>query len=358
VSAPGWRALVPLLCVLMAVGWLGGGLLVAYGRSLSADPAIAAGAWSHALQGMATELFFLIAGFAVAWAIPLHRYRPATRVALALGGAVAAYLAAGSFQSWLLHLREAGEPMRLEAMLGDLIAWMPNGLPGALARVGAGYAIGYAIRGQRVSSTLASQQLALNRVRLQVLLQSAQPELLLEILDAIAALSRRDPEAAQRLLLRASALLREVSRLTPGSNWRLEQELELVELELEMARVHRGLAIELASEVAPGFATRMVPFRLLHFVVQRVLVCAAGATRIEMRGPQEDDRLTLRIETPAGADDADGLALFVEQMTTRYGVDFALCREAAPGRSAVRLSFRPGPAERPTPPAPVLQVAP
>ena len=109
------------------------------------------------------------------------------------------------------------------------------------------------------------------RTQLEALRMQLNPHFLFNALNSVAELMEMDVKEAQRMLIRVSDLLRLSLRSAGQSLIPVWQEVELVELYLQIARVRYGAGLEVDIEVDPNAVDLMVPSFLLQPLVENAL---------------------------------------------------------------------------------------
>jgi LytS/YehU family sensor histidine kinase len=137
--------------------------------------------------------------------------------------------------------------------------------------VGAAHAVHFAIRArdrERQAERLAVQ---LTTARLAALRSQLQPHFLFNALGGIAELVHRDPEAADRMLVRLSRLLRIALDESDSHVVTLARELECLEPYLELEKMRYGERLAAVFEVEPAAREARVPGLLLQPVVENAI---------------------------------------------------------------------------------------
>lgn len=109
------------------------------------------------------------------------------------------------------------------------------------------------------------------RTQLEALRMQLNPHFLFNALNSVAELMEMDVKEAQRMLIRVSDLLRLSLRSAGQSLIPVWQEVELVELYLQIARVRYGAGLDVDIEVDPNAVDLMVPSFLLQPLVENAL---------------------------------------------------------------------------------------
>lgn len=142
--------------------------------------------------------------------------------------------------------------------------------------------------------------------RLQALRTQLQPHFLFNALNTIAVLMHEDVDAAERVLLQLSALLRrsldgsEVHEVTLG------EEIAFLEHYLAVEQARFGGRLAYRIDVPDALLAARVPTLILQPLVENALrhglASRAGPGRVEIGARRDGERLTLRV-----ADDGRGL---------------------------------------------------
>ncbi len=119
------------------------------------------------------------------------------------------------------------------------------------------------------AATELEQQLALTQ--LEALRMQLNPHFLFNALNSVVELMEMDVREAQRTLTRVSDLLRLSLRSAGQSMIPLWQEIELVELYLQIARVRYGSGLDADISVDPSIVDELVPSFLLQPLVENAL---------------------------------------------------------------------------------------
>lgn len=119
------------------------------------------------------------------------------------------------------------------------------------------------------AATELEQKLA--RTQLEALRMQLNPHFLFNALNSVAELMEMDVQEAQRTLIRVSDLLRLSLRSAGQSLIPVWQEIELVELYLQIARVRYGTGLGVDIDVDPNAVDLEVPSFLLQPLVENAL---------------------------------------------------------------------------------------
>jgi len=158
----------------------------------------------------------------------------------------------------------------------------------------------------------------LTEARLQALLHQLEPHFLFNTLNGIASLMHSDVEAADRMLVRLSELLRITMSHTGAPRTTLRDEVAFIEryLDIEKIRFRNRLEVEIAID--EDAIDAQVPSLILQPIVENAVRHGiephARVGRIELRGTREGDQIVLTVSDngagiPAGGPKREGIGL-------------------------------------------------
>ncbi|HYW32882.1 MAG TPA: histidine kinase, partial [Gemmatimonas sp.] len=139
------------------------------------------------------------------------------------------------------------------------------------AVVGAAYMVEFVRRYQERDRAAAELEQKLARTQLDALRMQLNPHFLFNALNSVAELMEMDVREAQRTLTRVSDLLRLSLRSAASAVIPLWQEIELVELYLQIARVRYGHGLDVDIDVESSAVDIDVPSFLLQPLVENAL---------------------------------------------------------------------------------------
>ena len=139
------------------------------------------------------------------------------------------------------------------------------------AVLGVAYMVEFVRRYRERDRAAAELEQKLARTQLEALRMQLNPHFLFNALNSVAELMEMDVKEAQRTLIRVSDLLRLSLRSAGQSLIPVWQEIELVELYLQIARVRYGSGLEVDIDVDPNAVDLMVPSFLLQPLVENAL---------------------------------------------------------------------------------------
>lgn len=139
------------------------------------------------------------------------------------------------------------------------------------AVLGAAYMVEYVRRYRERDRAATELEQKLAHTQLEALRMQLNPHFLFNALNSVAELMEMDVREAQRTLTRVSDLLRLSLRSAGQSMIPVWQEIELVELYLQIARVRYGNGLEADITVDPSIVDEMVPSFLLQPLVENAL---------------------------------------------------------------------------------------
>jgi len=205
---------------------------------------------------------------------------------------------------------------------------------------------------------------SLKTAQLEALKAQLQPHFLFNTLHAIGVLVREDPSAATRMVALLGDLLRMTLARAGDQEVRLEQELELVRLylEIERTRFQDRLAVEI--DVAADVQHALVPDMLLQPIVENAvrhgIAARPDAGRITVRASRDGDTLRVVVAddgpglggSPSAAGHGVGIAATRARLSLLYGDAQSLdVRDADGGGCEVTITL-PYRADTATPTAP------
>jgi hypothetical protein len=202
----------------------------------------------------------------------------------------------------------------------------------------------------RLKGQLAQAELAALRMQLQ-------PHFLFNALHSISALLYTDAEAADRMLVRLSDLLRQSLEANGRPEVRLEQELDFVSRYLDLERMRFSDRLEVSTDVDSSLLDAAVPAFVLQPLVENAVVHGVGRSpapcRLAVRARRDDVGLVLEVENdlpaaavagpPAATGSGVGLQNTRARLDQLYGPRARLDLEVRPERGAlarVTLPFR------------------
>ncbi len=154
----------------------------------------------------------------------------------------------------------------------------------------------------------------LAEARLEALKMQLHPHFLFNTLNGISALMHRDVEAADRMLVRLSDLLRMTLESGDAQETSLKQELEFLNAYLEIEKTRFGDRLTVEMKVDPETLDARVPALILQPLVENAIRHGIGPRvepgRIELRAERRNGRLCLHVsDNGAGIPEGGGEAL-------------------------------------------------
>jgi len=171
----------------------------------------------------------------------------------------------------------------------------------------------------------------LTEARLQALLRQLQPHFLFNTLNGIASLMHSDVDAADKMLVRLSELLRLTMHHPGQPRTRLREEIAFLEKYLEIERIRFRDRLTVEFRIAPDTLDREVPSLVLQPLVENALRhgiephARPGRIEIEARNGPEDLLLLVIRDNGAGQPpggftrEGIGLANTRERLRELYG---------------------------------------
>ena len=191
----------------------------------------------------------------------------------------------------------------------------------------------------------------LTEARLQSLLRQLKPHFLFNTLNGIASLMHSDVDAADRMLVRLSELLRQTMAQSGAPRTPLRDEVAFLEKYLEIERIRFRDRLAVSLEVEPATLDALVPSLILQPLVENAIRHGIEPHerpgRIVLRTARDGDNLVLAVVdngggVPAGgfAREGIGLANTRARLAELYGREhrFELANEPG-GGLCIRLVF-------------------
>lgn len=156
------------------------------------------------------------------------------------------------------------------------------------------------------------------QARLASLESRVHPHFLFNALNSITSLIREDPEHAERLLVRMSALLRFSLDAGQAGLVTLAQEMKIVEDYLAIERARYGGRLEYRIGIDPGLAEVELPPLAVQTLVENSVKFAVGPQRrgalIEIRAEQREQQCRITVED-------DGPGFRNSELPAGHGLD-------------------------------------
>ncbi len=223
--------------------------------------------------------------------------------------------------------------------------------------VGASHAYLYYARYRERELQASQLEARLAQSQLQLLKMQLHPHFLFNTLHSISALMHEDVEAADRMMVRLSDLLRMTLERAASQEVALREELDFLNLYLEIQQTRFGERLAVEREIAGETLDAQVPNLILQPLVENAIrhgiSSRASGGRIAIRASREGDIVRLEVEDDGpGMDSARpemnaqglGLANTRARLEHLYGAAHRLDLENIPsGGVRVRLviPFRP-----------------
>jgi hypothetical protein len=164
----------------------------------------------------------------------------------------------------------------------------------------------------------AELETRLTQARLQALQMQLNPHFLFNTLNAISSLMHKDVEAADRVIVQLSDLLRYALESTEAQEVPLRQELDFLDRYLDIQRARFGERLVIRHEVEPEALAARVPNLVLQPLVENAiqhgLEPRARAGQIVLRARRRDEALEVEVQDNGvglanGAAPAEGIGL-------------------------------------------------
>jgi DNA-binding LytR/AlgR family response regulator len=187
----------------------------------------------------------------------------------------------------------------------------------------------------------------LTEARLQALLHQLKPHFLFNTLNGIASLMHTDVDAADRMLVRLSELLRITMSHTGAPQTTLREEVAFLERYLDIEKIRFRNRLEVVIAIDDDAIDAQVPSLILQPIVENAvrhgIEPQSRPGKIELRGrAAEDGRLVLTVSDngggiPAGGPSREGIGLANTRarLAELYGTAAAFRTGQPPGRRPV-----------------------
>ncbi len=171
-------------------------------------------------------------------------------------------------------------------------------------------------RAAQLEIEAAQMETQLTRAQLDALKMQLHPHFLFNTLNTISVLMKEDTEAANRMLVRLSELLRTALKSTNTNEITLRQELDFLRsyLEIEQTRFQDRLkiSIEAASDTLDARVPNLILQPLVENAIRHAVAPRADKTLVEIRAARQNRHLHLIVR-----DDGDGIG---EQAADSNGI--------------------------------------
>lgn len=308
-----------------------------------AMPASMIGAWGWIPFALA--LFWLAARF------PVEPGRVGGRLALHASAVLAVIFLRAVFiyalDPWL-HWYES-EPAFLDVLVQSV--W--NNFFQAWLFIGVGHALVFSDRAREQEARASRLISQLAEARLEALSSRLNPHFLFNALNSIAELVHRDADAADRMIVGLSALLRSSLEQAAHSEVPLDEELRLLGHYLDIEKIRLGERLQVEWAIAPETREALVPPLMLQPLVENAVRhgisrrLGGGSIRVQARRQGGELRIEICDDgNAAGSAEGGfgiGLATTRDRLAALYGAGarLELRRDEASGTSAcLRLPFR------------------
>jgi sensor histidine kinase YesM len=158
----------------------------------------------------------------------------------------------------------------------------------------------------------------LTEARLQALLHQLKPHFLFNTLNGIASLMHTDVEAADRMLVRLSELLRITMSHTGAPQTTLREEVAFLERYLDIERIRFRNRLDVVIEIDDDVIDAQVPSLILQPIIENAVKHGvepqSRSGRIELRGARRDGQVVLTVSDngvgiPEGGPKREGIGL-------------------------------------------------
>jgi len=212
-----------------------------------------------------------------------------------------------------------------------------------------GEGIARLLSSQVLAGTIEEQKQLLAQSEIKLLQAQINPHFLFNALNTLAAVIRRDPEAARQIVHYLSTFFRK-SLKRVGNDATLKDEIEHVDayLQIELARFAGRLDVVMA--VADNLLHLRLPAFSLQPIVENAIKYGISQMiepgKVTISAQRQDDLLTIVVEDSAGLykpmPDGDGLGMNLvdRRIKIRYGAAYGIdvtCQPECWTRVAIRL---------------------
>ncbi len=260
--------------------------------------------------------------------------------------AAAAAGASALYAEIMVRVMDGWLPQPVPSWTGSVADWGVRFQFGLLAYsfiLSWGYVHQYfaALREREVTLTKLETELA--QAQLRALKAQLQPHFLFNTLHAITVLIRHDTEAAGRMVMQLSDLLRMTLLDSERQEVTLEHELRFLRLYLEIEQTRFRDRLEVRWDIAPGLESAAVPTLLLQPLVENAVrhgvAPRASEGRVIIAARRDDGRLALCVaDNGPGCRDGDvtagpgiGLPSTRARLDALYGAAHRFHLAANPG---------------------------
>jgi len=215
--------------------------------------------------------------------------------------------------------------------------------------VAVSHAFDYARKFRERELRAAELEKRLTEARLQALQMQLNPHFLFNTLHAISALMHRDVEAADRMLVRLSDLLRRALDTSDTQEVTLREEIEFLSRYAEIEQTRFGDRLKIEMNIAPDTLDALVPNLVLQPLLENSIRHGiephARVGRIEVMAQRAGDVLHLEVRDNGGGLNGKmvegvGISNTRARLQQLYGARQKLeLSNAAEGGVFVRLSF-------------------
>ena len=195
-------------------------------------------------------------------------------------------------------------------------------------------ALNYSMRAAQEEKARVDAQILAHSAQMRALRYQLNPHFLFNTLNSIAALSLDGKaEIAEQMLVRLSAFLRSGLETDPLDEVRLEDEIKLQQLYLEIERVRFSDRLNVEVEIPSGLGDALVPSFILQPLVENAIKYGVSPSRsrttVSIAALAEGDMLSLSVEddseaSPTGGGTGVGLANIQARLAAQFGARFRL----------------------------------
>ena len=216
------------------------------------------------------------------------------------------------------------------------------------AVLGAGVARDYFLRYRAGVMETVRLQAQLTQTRLDVLRAQLNPHFLFNTLNAISALSERDPRGVRRMIARLSDLLRYTLEESTEQEVPLSRELDLLEEYIDLMQIRFQGKLSVTMQIAEDTRRALVPNLLLQPIVENAIKHGISRVtypgQITVRARRSDSTLQLLVTDngpgPGTGDEGVGLRNTNARLREMYGDEYVVVlRPAAGGGTEAEIAL-------------------
>ncbi|MCP5109133.1 MAG: hypothetical protein GY950_37480 [bacterium] len=209
----------------------------------------------------------------------------------------------------------------------------------------------YVKKNQEEKLRLVRLEEALTKARLQALQMQLNPHFLFNTLNMISSTMYEDAKAADKMIASLSDLLRLTLDSNSSEEYKLEKELEVLSLYIEIMKARFGDKLKIDMEIGEGTRGAMVPGFILQPLVENSIkygMEGLETTGVRVISRREGELLVLEVRDngPGIVGNVEevmsggvGLSNTVERLEKLYGTEHRFLMENIDGRGGFRVQI-------------------